>query len=158
MKTENLVGMVAKLKIVNRQIVFSVSLMLLFFVSCNSNKKDTIDVNSIKIEGVSLDNTKLWQANLETTEGIKKMQGIMNSFSEKENVTAYASLKGELEAEFSNIFQKCTMKGEAHNQLHNYLKPMIVLFEGLESSNLETCKTSFKTMENHLTGYTNYFE
>ncbi|WP_456438254.1 hypothetical protein [Psychroserpens sp.] len=86
------------------------------------------------------------------------MQRIMHSFSEIENTTAYASLKGELETEFSNIFQKCTMKGEAHNQLHNYLKPMIIIFEGLESSNLKTCKTSFKTMENHLAGYTNYFE
>jgi len=82
----------------------------------------------------------------------------MASFSEKENVTAYASLKKELEAEFSNIFQKCTMKGEAHNQLHNYLKPMISIFEGLESSNLETCKASFKMMEDHLAGYANYFE
>lgn len=149
---------IAKSKIMNKRNVLLVSLTLLFFLSCNSNKKEAIDVSSIKIEGVSLDNEKLWQANLETTEGIKKMQNIMRSFSEKENVMAYALLKGELESEFTNIFQKCTMKGEAHNQLHNYLKPMIDIFEGLESSNLKICKTSFKTMENHLAGYTNYFE
>lgn len=132
--------------------------IITLFISCNSNKKETIDTSSIKIEGVSLDNTKLWKANLETTEGIKIMQSIMRSFSEEEKVVAYASLKGELETEFTNIFQKCTMKGEAHNQLHNYLKPMIGIFEGLESSDLKTCKTNFKTMENHLAAYPNYFE
>jgi hypothetical protein len=141
----------------NKKIILLVSVITLF-ISCNSNKKETIDASSIKIEGVSLDNTKLWQANLETTEGIKIMQNIMHSFSEEETVTAYASLKGELETEFTNIFQKCTMKGEAHNQLHNYLKPMIGIFEGLESTDLKTCKTNFKTMENHLAGYANYFE
>lgn len=142
----------------NKKNIFSVSLILLLFISCHSNKKEAIDVSSIKIEGVSLDNTKLWQANLETTEGIKKMQHIVASFSEKENLPSYALLKGALEAEFTNIFEKCTMKGEAHNQLHNYLKPMIDIFEGLGSSNLNTCKASFKTIENHLAGYANYFE
>lgn len=132
--------------------------VITLFTSCNSNKKETIDTSSIKIEGISLDNTKRWEANLETTEGIKKMQNIMHSFSEEENTNAYASLKGELETEFTNIFQKCTMKGEAHEQLHNYLKPMIGIFEGLESSDLKTCKTNFKTMETHLEGYANYFE
>ena len=145
-------------KIMKKITVFSISLMLLFLVGCNSNKKKEIDVSSIKIEGISLNSTKLWQANLETTDGVKKMQRIMHSFSDKENVVAYASLKEELEVEFTIIFQKCTMKGEAHNQLHNFLKPMIAIFKGLESGNLKSCKVNFKTMENRLAGYTNYFE
>ncbi|MCF6280146.1 MAG: hypothetical protein L3J14_07345 [Flavobacteriaceae bacterium] len=132
--------------------------VITLFMSCDSNKKKTIDTSSIEIEGISLDNSKLWQANKETTEGVKKMQQIMQSFSDKENATAYASLKDELEEEFTTIFQKCTMKGEAHNQLHNFLKPMLPIFEGLESSDLKICKTNFKIMENHLAGYANYFE
>jgi len=126
--------------------------------SCKNEKQETIDTSSIKIEGVSLDNSKLWKANPETTSGIKKMQDIMNGFSETESVKAYAALKNDLETEFTNIFQKCTMKGEAHNQLHNYLKPMIDIFEGLESSDLNVCKANFKTMKTHLAGYANYFE
>ena len=49
------------------------------------------------------------------------------------------------------------MKGEAHNQLHNYLKPMVILFDGLESSDQETCKKSYDSLENHLLLYQNYF-
>ena len=140
-----------------QKIILFVSAITLF-ISCNSNKTKAIDVKSIKITNVILDGTKPWQANLETTEGIKKMQHILNSFAEKTNVTTYASLKEELETEFTNIFQKCTMTGEAHNQLHNYLKPMLVIFDGLESLDIKTCKANFRIMENHLAGYTNYFE
>jgi len=140
----------------NKKVILLVSVVALF-LSCNQSK--TIDTtSSMKIESVNLDNSKLWKANIETTEGIQKMQNIMQSFSDKENQTAYASLKDELETEFTNIFQKCTMKGEAHEQLHNYLKPMIGIFEGLESSDLKICKTNFKVMENHLGGYANYFK
>jgi hypothetical protein len=131
-------------------------LIITTLFSCKQDKKT--DTSSIKIEGVSLDNTKLWQANIETTEGIKTMQKIMHSFSKEDDVTAYALLKDKLEIEFTNIFQKCTMKGKSHEQLHNYLKPMIGMFKDLESSDLETCKTSFKTLENHLAGYANYFK
>jgi hypothetical protein len=82
----------------------------------------------------------------------------MHSFSDRNNATSYASLKNELETEFTTIFQKCTMKGEAHNQLHNYLKPMVPIFEGLESNNLDICKANFKAMKKHLAGYANYFK
>lgn len=141
-----------------KQTIVLLLTVVTLLTACNSEKKKEIDVKSIKIEGVRLDNTKLWQTNIETTQGIKKMQQIMHSFSDRNNVVAYASLKSELETEFTTIFQKCTMKGEAHNQLHNYLKPMMPIFEGLESTNLATCKANFKAMEKHLAGYANYFK
>ena len=140
------------LKIVLLLILISVS-------SCNQTKsKDVITEKLEWMQEMHLEDGKLWEANSETTDGIKKMQQIMNSFSDKESIIAYASLKTSLETEFTNIFQKCTMKGESHNQLHSYLKPMIEIFEGLESSDLNICKESFKTMENHLENYSNYFE
>jgi len=122
--------------------------------------EDETSVSStpIVIEGVTANGDKLWKANPETTTGIAKMQQIVNNFSEKENTATYASLKTTLETEFAAIFSKCTMQGEAHEQLHNYLKPMIGIFEGLESKDLKTCKNSFDTMDRHLSGYANYFE
>jgi len=141
----------------NKKIILLISLFFIL-TSCKTEKKETIDVNSIKIEGITLDNNKRWKANFDTTDGIKKMQNIMRSFSDKENTKAYATLKENLETEFSIIFQKCTMTGESHNQLHNYLKPMLAMFDGLESDDLKICKNSFKTMKNHLAGYVNYFE
>ena len=107
---------------------------------------------------ITLNNEVLWQANPETTEGILKMKERMNSFNDFEKKEAYATLKESLETDFTELFQKCTMKGEAHNQLHNYLFPYIDLFDGLESLDLEICKKSFKELNNHLNDYYSYFE
>ncbi len=150
----------------------SVITILLFTASCKDKveNKDTIPKveESTEIQqaeehhhetgAVLLNDGKKWEANLETTGGIKKMQELMSAFSDKESPEAYASLKGNLQAEFTMIFEKCTMKGESHNQLHNYLKPMLGLFDGLESSDLDTCKKSYNTMNTHLSHYENYFE
>jgi len=130
----------------------------LFIQSCKEKSAKIIDVSSIKIEGVQLDNGKLWAANAETTEGIKKMQQLVATFSNNNNLEKYTSLTTQLETEFSNVFAKCTMKGEAHNQLHNYLKPMIGIFENLTASESKIRKENYSILESHLAGYANYFE
>ena len=107
---------------------------------------------------VTLNKGELWVANPETTEGIEKMKKRMSLFKDSENVEAYSVLKTGLEEDFTELFEKCTMKGEAHNQLHNYLFPFLDLFDGLESSDLETCKKSFTELDIHLDEYSNYFE
>jgi hypothetical protein len=50
------------------------------------------------------------------------------------------------------------MKGEAHEQLHNYLLPMRPMFDSLGSNKIETCKTAFTQIKNHLEEYSDYFE
>lgn len=125
-----------------------------------SNLKETVkDVHHHENGNeIQLDHGKMWAANAETTQGIKNMQKLVNSFSDKESDAAYALLKSNLEKEFSTILTKCTMKGESHNQLHNYLLPMKNVFEGLSSSDLTTCKKSFKILQKHLNNYSNYFK
>ena len=108
--------------------------------------------------GVSLDNGKIWTANPETTSGINNMIKIMKGFSDRESVVAYAELNKNLQNEFGLIFERCTMTGEAHNQLHNYLVPMKDMFAGLISSDINTCKTNYEKLANHLHEYSNYFE
>ncbi len=152
--------------------IISVITILIFTTSCKDNveNKDT----SPKVEEstetkqpeehhhetgvVQLNDGKKWEANLETTDGIKKMQEIMTAFTDKESPKAYISLKENLETEFTTIFEKCTMKGESHNQLHNYLKPMLGLFDGLITDDINTRKKSFETINKHLSHYSNYFK
>ena len=107
---------------------------------------------------LQLNNGNLWSANSETTDGINNMITLMNTFSENENTEGYSALKQELEKEFGTIITKCTMKGEPHNQLHNFLIPMKSLFKGLESSELTICKESYSTLNKHLLEYSKYFE
>lgn len=143
-------------------------LTFLSILSCKNTseeKKETIVetpteeiIHSSETDEVVLDNGKLWEANMDTTIGIQKMQSRLNSFTDSENITDYQKLKEGLETDFTELFQKCTMKGEAHNQLHNYLLPMIDLFEGIGSSEIATCKKSFKNLNSHLSTYTSFFK
>ncbi len=108
--------------------------------------------------GIVLDNGKRWIANPETTAGIENMINILNSFNEKENVEAYGKLTEELKSEFTMIFEKCTMTGEAHNQLHHFLVPIKNLLETLPSSDLKQCQESFGNLNKHLAKYNEYFK
>ena len=126
----------------------------------NSEKKETMKTVDNHENGseVQLNDGKLWLANYETTKGVLNMQKLLNTFSGGESLEAYATLKSDLEKEFGTIITECTMKGESHNQLHNFLVPLKELFNGLGSSDLATCKKSFETLNKHLTAYSTYFE
>lgn len=102
---------------------------------------------------VSLNDGQLWEANSETTQGIKNMQQLMDSYSKVNGNPE--KLITELKAEFAMIFKKCTMKGEAHEQLHNYLISLKTkidkLSEGISDDNTEEFKKYLKE-------YYNYFQ
>jgi hypothetical protein len=127
-------------------------------------QQETTDVKETEdshksIDGtVTLNNGELWLANPETTEGIQKMKKRMSLFNDSDNLEAYVILKAGLEEDFTELFQKCTMKGEAHNQLHNYLFPILDFFDGFEASDIAICKQSFIDLNNHLDEYYNYFK
>jgi len=101
---------------------------------------------------------KIWKANMETTQGFTKMYEMVSEFSDIENVEAYAELKENLLVEYKLIFKNCTMKGEAHDQLHDYIMPFSNWFKGLSSNDLEKCKSSFTAIKTHLEDYSNRFE
>ena len=86
------------------------------------------------------------------------MQQILNDFSSENSLSNYITLKDNLETEFTILFQKCTMKGESHKQLHNYLKPMLSIFKGLESEDIKVREENFNVLKMHLGSYKNYFE
>lgn len=140
---------------------------IILVVSCNNekNKKQEIAVpvqteeETHESEGVlKLNNGDLWMANAETTEGIQKMTQLITNFTDTENMEAYPELKTTLEAEFGTIISKCTMTGDAHDQLHNYLLPMKPLFKDLAAEDLATRKAGLEKLTKHLSEYSAYFK
>ncbi len=103
---------------------------------------------------VELDDGKKWIANPETTQGVKNMQLLV----EEASGTVDRELVTGLQEEFKMIFKNCTMTGEAHEQLHNYLLPMKELFDGLKSEEEGVKKRSLEELEQHLGAYSNYFQ
>lgn len=142
-------------------------LAAVFVVSCNNNKNKKQEViKPVQIEEethesedvLKLNNGDLWMANAETTEGIQKMGQLAANFSDTENMEAYPELKTKLEAEFGTIISKCTMTGEAHDQLHNYLLPMKPLFKDLAAEDLATRKAGLGKLTKYLSEYSAYFK
>lgn len=142
-----------------------VSLLGVLFLSmtaCQNNSKEALKKEEVKnkvaaetvheSKEVTLDNGKLWVANPETTEGIRNMQKII---SERKPDESPAVLKEALEVEFEMIFEKCTMEGEAHNQLHNYLLPLKMKLNQLGGENDQEVITQ---IDAHLKKYTEYFK
>lgn len=136
-------------------------------VSCNNNKNKKREIakpvqteeETHESEGIlELNNGNLWMANTETTEGIQKMTQLIANFTDTENMEAYPELKLKLEAEFGTIISKCTMTGEAHDQLHTYLLPMKPLFKDLAAEDLATRKLGLEKLTKHLSEYSAYFK
>lgn len=63
-----------------------------------------------------------WQANAETTEGIRGMRALVDGYPA--NRLTSGVLHDSLDARLGLIFARCTMKGEAHEALHHYLLPI----------------------------------
>ncbi|MDP6908729.1 MAG: hypothetical protein QF371_04445, partial [Flavobacteriales bacterium] len=103
-------------------------------------------------------NGEPWEANPETTEGISNMSVLVNEFTQSDSLEAYQSLKSELEAEFKVIFKKCSMTGEAHEQLHNYLFPLKRYFNRLASEDVDECKKAHEELKQHLATYSKFFK
>lgn len=142
--------------------LYSVFGLFFLLISCNSSisKEDTLSYNDDgKDVIVTLENETLWKANEYTSIGMKNMIKLMQDLAINEaNSKDFDLLTENLKNEFTLIFQKCTMKGEAHNQLHNFLIPINNEFENLGSGDLETAKTSYDRLLKHLKTYSLYFE
>jgi hypothetical protein len=106
---------------------------------------------------VQLNNGQKWTANAETTEGIKNMSALINNFNDTPEMNDCRALKAKLTSEFDMLIQKCTMTGEAHDQLHNYLIPLREKFEALDSPDGEQCSKALNDIRDHLGAYGNYF-
>lgn len=138
-----------------------ISLLIIGFYSCKQNEQQKIIVEETEVEhdtdfqfpDVSLKEGQLWEANAETTQGIKNMQKIIAEFPNESGNSE--ELTSHLKAEFAMIFKKCTMTGEAHEQLHNYLIPLKT-----KINSLSEVVTNEKTtdLKNYLEDYFNYFQ
>jgi len=111
-----------------------------------------------EIKGMELNDGKPWEANEETTTGISNMTKLVKDFTKKDDVNKYKELTKKLNVEFQGIFDNCTMTGAAHDQLHNYLVPIIDYLKGLKSDDLKECKDSLGKLKGHLAKYDKYFK
>lgn len=138
--------------------IIKILILTLTFGACNTQESKLLD-------DVNLNNGVAWNANNETTNGMHSMQKYIsvfktqniNSLSETEKIEVYHKVNLELKKEFNLIIQSCSMKGEAHNQLHNYILPMLKMFEGIDTNDILIIEDNFNKLETRLEYYHIYF-
>jgi len=146
---------------------FKIGLLILllggFTFSCKNTEEKPVEAEEVTAteshhseDELRLNNGLKWQANPETTEGVLAMKEHLEAFRNL-GLGDYNQLRTHLELEFKTILDKCTMKGEAHDQLHNYLYPMRDHFSNL-SKEAETAEEAFLAIESYVPVYFEYFE
>ena len=129
-------------------------LLMLSNYSCNKQEKNS---SNYQKNIISLNNGNPWKASPETTNGIENMKKIMASFNIDSNLNLYDKLADDLTEEFLIILEKCTMKGESHDQLHNYLLPIKIMFKDLLNTNIKERQKTFYKLSSHLENYKYFF-
>jgi hypothetical protein len=142
--------------------IIILSITLLFFsISCSTEKHKDEHTQSEEVQAshdtpdlVQLDNGNKWIANIETTEGIENMAQMIED-AQSDPASSTASLKEDLLLTFTDILNQCTMKGESHEQLHNYLLPLKAQIDNLDEGNQ---KEELEKIKLYLSTYAKYFE
>lgn len=117
----------------------------------HSAQESTPPATTDTLPSVTLDNGQRWKANPETTTGIANMASILGAYDPASGDPK--ALKAALEEEFGLIFERCTMTGEAHEQLHNYLLPIHHQLRDFEATEAQR-----QALGDHLAAYGTYFE
>ncbi|WP_246293556.1 MULTISPECIES: hypothetical protein [Winogradskyella] len=98
-----------------------IALLLALTFGCKNETAKPEKHSAIQLEGLTLNNNEKWIANKETHIGMKRIDSIL-----KNNTSTNGKLLGEaLSKQTSYIIKSCDMEGEAHDQLHVVLVPIL---------------------------------
>ena len=110
--------------------------------------------------GLRLDDGKRWKANAETTAGVARMKEIVGGVdaAAATDVATFRGLASQLQAELDGVIARCTMTGEAHEQLHAFLIPLFSHVARLKEGSLDEAREAAVAMSAALKEYDAFFE
>jgi uncharacterized membrane protein YvbJ len=162
-----------------KKIIIITVLLSIVLISCGETKKEgkiiepTVNetkhekekvvneetqINNDWIQIIKLNNSKKWEANLETTKGVNTMLNQINE-SNLNTVQDYLDLANKLNDKKNTLVKECTMTGLSHDNLHIFLHPLIEKINLLlkTTSTTEGSETT-KSIKENLEAYTDYFK
>lgn len=142
------------------------------FTSCKKTAKQT-DTNTTKttvqehvddvlstqwMKDIQLNNGSKWDANIETTQGVQKMQALLES-ENTSTINEYHELANKLNEVKNKVVKECTMKGASHDNLHIWLYPLIEKVTTLTKANTLTEASNLKqSIIENVNAYFTYFQ
>lgn len=132
--------------------------MILIFTGCKSNKSQDEGLNEQWMNDIQLNNGEKWNANIETTEGVLKMQDILKTHKTS-TIEDYHELANQLNEVKNKVVKECTMKGASHDNLHIWLYPLIEKVSALsEVSTIENASVLKNSIVENVNAYSKYFQ
>ena len=140
------------------KIAFLATVILLLF-SCNTKSKEektteikTEEHQHSESETIQLNNGEKWKVDDNMMIHIRNMEKDVVHF-DQEKSTNYSLLANKLKTNIDILTSNCTMKGQAHDELHKWLVPyieLVDLFSKEKSANQFTeIQNSFKTFNQY---------
>lgn len=119
-------------------------------------KKDQTAIENVEAEthqALQLSENGRWQVNEEMIPFIAEGEKLIQDFVEQQN-SDFEQLAQQLEDINNKLITSCTMTGESHDQLHNWLHPHLKLVADLKIN--PTKETAQRVMEQLNLSYEEY--
>lgn len=98
--------------------------LVLFSCKNQTNTDEEKFMNEAWLDEIELNQNEAWNADSVTNNGVEKLQQTLNEFSTN-TLKDYHQLANHLIEINNYIIDNCTMKGEAHENLHIWLYPLL---------------------------------
>jgi hypothetical protein len=106
---------------------------------------------------VKLNNGAKWEANSATTDEMGAMLGMTKGMLVNATLEDYRGLQKRLAVSYQKIIQKCTIKGEALNQLNAYMTPLKEKIDKLITLDLDASISLTHDIRDYLLKYSHFF-
>jgi|GEM_PF-1336156 len=140
-----------------------VILLCLLAFSCKNEEKrisalDKETFSTPKTAKLKMDEVEKWIANTETQVGLERMDSLISDFKNQE-FGDYQTLGHQLVKQTDYVIKNCTMQGEAHDELHAVLIPMLDQISILkEEKDASKSKKALTRLEQHIHAYFDHFK
>ena len=146
-----------------QKLIILLTSFMVLFSSCNElATKDEKIQNEIVSEdenlGIELNNGAKWKVDENMMVHIKNIENDIISFAGTEK-KEYKLLAEKLQSNIDLLTSNCTMKGQAHDELHKWLVPYIELVDVLSENQDSTDAVShFQNIEKSFLLFNQYFQ
>ena len=135
-------------------------------VSCKNNSDGKIETEVSSVaqehahgdEEIQLNQGQKWKVDAEMLSIIRTMENDVASFKGSE-LAEYNSLSEKLKKNIDLLTSNCTMKGQAHDELHKWLLPYIDLVNAFsEAKGGADSEKLFQDVKNSFVTFNQYFQ
>lgn len=143
--------------------------LVVAFIGCNygvkdeQEKEESVTVQQEnhqhdEIEAIVLDNGKKWKVVDSMAVYIRTMEKAVADFETADN-NDYKALAQTVDVNIHELTASCTMKGQAHDELHKWLVPFIELSEKFdEATEISEQEKIYQEFKASFNTYNTYFE